>query len=359
MELENYLKQLLYQHDCVIVPGLGGFVCAHKKIEFNVQAGFIMPARKTVAFNQNLNNNDGLLANHLVQKEKIGFTKALENINAWVGRLNQILNEGETVNIDGLGSLSLNTEKKVVFVPFADVNFSTETYGLPKLDLGIKTKSKASAPQTAKKEKAQKQEEPLPIPPRPPVQPVRVKSRGRIIAGKIITIIIGLIVLAGLIIIQDYPFHSLAHKGSIINLDSTPAPKAKAAQTESYPLQNNSNTTAEPLVETTEPKQQEDNSLQNNTITQQRVETSTATSTKTDSVFYIIAGAFKSESNAEDLRDDLSRKGFSPEIINIPGSTLYRVGYNRYESRFEAESKLNDLRTKTRNNAAWVLAVKP
>ncbi len=360
MELDNYLKQLLYQHDCVIVPGLGGFVCAHKKLEFNVQAGFIMPARKTVAFNQNLNTNDGLLANHLVQKEKIGFQKALENINAWVSALHYSLQQGQTITIEGLGSLSFSTEKKIVFVPQANVNFSQDSYGLTMLDLGKKSGSaKTTAiPQPAKaaKEKTKKEQ----AEPKPSIAPQRQKRNVLSPLRKVVAVLVAIILIAAIVIGQDWAYHhSQADKGSMINFDSSTkkAPKDDTETLEYKTSKENNEAESSTNTQTTEPDQK--NSLQNTTITQQPVESSTSISTKTDSVFYIIAGAFKSERNAKDLRDELNRKGFSSEIINIPNSSLYRVGYNSYVSRLKAESKLNDLRNKTHNFEAWVLAVKP
>lgn len=362
MELNNYLKQLLYQHDCVIVPGLGGFVCAHKKLEFNVQAGFIMPARKTVAFNQNLNTNDGLLANHLVQKEKIGFQKALENINAWVSTLHYSLQQGQTINIEGLGSLSLSTEKKIVFVPLANVNFSQDSYGLPMLDLGKKSGSAKTTttsepkPAKAEKEKPKKAQ----AEPKPSIAPQRQKRSTLSPVRKVIAVLVAIILIAAIVIGQDWAYHhSQADKGSIINFDSS---NGNSSKNEPETLEQKINTEedeAESSINTQTAEPEKENSLQNTTITQPRVESSTSISTKTDSVFYIIAGAFKSERNAEDLRDELNRKGFSSEIINLPNSSLYRVGYNSYESRLKAESKLNDLRNKTHNFDAWVLAVKP
>ena len=363
MELDNYLKQLLYQHDCVIVPGLGGFVCAHKKLEFNVQSGFIMPARKTVAFNQNLNTNDGLLANHLVQKEKIGFQKALENINAWVSALHYSLQQGQTITIEGLGSLSLSAEKKIVFVPQANVNFLQDSYGLPILDLGKKsgsaktTAATKSTPQPAKtvKEKVKKAQ----AEPKPSIAPQRKKRSTLRTMRRVLGIVLLIIILASVIFLQDHLFHSQAHKGSIINFDSSDKNAPKTGTETLEPKINTENEAAESSPNTTADDELQENSLQNTTITQPLVESSTSISNKTDSVFYIIAGAFRSERNAEDLRDELNRKGFSSEIINLPNSSLYRVGYNTYDSRFEAESKLNDLRNKTHNFEAWVLAVKP
>lgn len=372
MELTHHIKQLLFQHDCVIMPQLGGFVCSHKKLEFNIHTGLITPARKTIAFNQSLNNNDGLLANYIAQKEKVGYTKALENINAWVSSLHHRLQEGQTVNLEGLGSFSLNEDKRVVFVPFADANFSMDTYGLGTVDLGKKVKATkaekkakptvvlaepATTPQPEKQESIEKQttEAAASIPP-------PRKRRKPSLLRRIGAVVFTLVVFFAMFILQDYAFHARMDKGSIINFEQAephgiPADIGTDEVLEEKGSDESSTFENADIIDTD--NDEAANSLENNTITQERVETSTTKTAKTDSVFYIIAGAFSSKSNAQNLVNDLTDNGFSPEIIKTDNSSLYRVGYQRYATRNEAESKLTTVRSKTQNSAAWVLAVKP
>ncbi len=381
MDVSKALKYLLYEHDCVIVPNLGGFVCAHKKLEFNFHAGLIHPPRKTVAFNQNLNNNDGLLANYIVNKNKVGHSQALENINAWVSNLHHQLQQGQTVNIQGLGSFSLNNDKKVVFVPFADVNFSIATYGLGSIQLGKKVESivKTEAPnkaivpppqepkapiiekeQEVVTEAKEEEEKTTTQEPKPTIPPKRKPKKGRKIFRRIFAVVFTLILFFSLFILQDYAYHAKMDKGSMLGFD-TPSNETPKENTNANLGQEESNTdNTDETVYTEESKEDDEaNSLENSTVAQGSVETSPTKTAKTDSVFYIIAGAFSSESNANDLLEDLNRKGFSPEIINVEGSALYRVGYQRYPSRKKAEGDLNSVRNKTHNFAAWVLAVKP
>jgi cell division protein FtsN len=354
MELTSHLRQLLYNHECVIVPGLGGFLCSYKKFEFNTAAGLLIPARKTVAFNQNLNNNDGLLANHLAQKTNTGFNGALEKINAWVSNLHYTLQQGQTVNLDGIGSLTLNEEKKLVFVPQPDANFLTETYGLGIVKVGKTTATKTSQvyaqPLAATAEKAVgpkveakpelKKDTKQQTTPLPPVPPQRKKPS---FLRRVFVLFIILIVLSTIFVVQDLAYHAKINKGSLLNIERQHKQPANTdEQTENAPA------TVEVPTE----------SLKKDTDTHPPVETSTAINSKTDSVFYIIAGAFKSESNAEALVSDLEKKGYDSKIINIQGSSLYRVGYRQYATRIEAEARLDAVREKEQNHAAWVLAVK-
>lgn len=354
MEITPYLSLLLFQHDCVIVPGLGGFVASYKKTEFNTQGAYINPARKTIAFNQNLNTNDGLLAHHIAQKVNVGFNSALDKINAWVGSLHSRLQQGETVTIEGIGSLKLNEEKRIVFSPNAEANFLPETYGLGKVSLGNATaKPVAVAPQPVKSDDpispktVPVSEKSKQLQPAPTIPPTRQKRKPSVLRRIFVAFII-LIVISALAILQDFMYHAKISTGSILppnglgTSDSYRKTEATQVQTHEVPE-------ATPL---------HSESSEKNTDAQPRVDTNTPKTSKTDSVYYIIAGAFKSESNAQGLVNTLEQKGYGAQIINLQGSSLYRVGYEQYVSRDEAEAHLNNLRSQENNSAAWVLAVK-
>ena len=390
MELSTHIKHLLYNNNCVIVPNFGGFVCAHKKLEFNIHTGLIHPPRKTVSFNLNLNNNDDLLANHIANKKNISYTQALENINAWVSNLNKKLQNGETINIDGLGSFSLTGDKKVLFVPFANANFLTDSYGLKTVTLNKKVaaiatpqKEKVVVPPLAIKEPTKTNKtvetptskpiiEPIsnetiaelnvPAPPKPQQRKPRKTLRK---LRRVFAVMFTLLLFLALFISQDYFYHykmeqSNHQKHNTKKSTSTPTKNEKTPAFESETIIPNEEYSINNAYENTSNSNDDAaNSLENSTVTQPSVETSMGETAKTDSVFYIIAGAFSSESNAQDLLDELNRKGFAPEIINVQGSSLYRVGYQRYTSRKKAEANLNSTRNNTHNFAAWVLAVKP
>lgn len=66
MEFINLIEsvsELLYKHNCVIIPGFGGFITNYKPSGFEESRNLISPSSKKVAFNQLLIENDGLLIN--------------------------------------------------------------------------------------------------------------------------------------------------------------------------------------------------------------------------------------------------------------------------------------------------------
>lgn len=354
MDLSLHIYHLLYRHDCVVVPGFGGLVCTYKKVEFNPHAGYILPARKTVSFNQNLTQNDSLLANYIDDYEKTGLIKAVKIIEDFVSDITRRLENGQVVKLENIGNFALNPEKKIVFIPDQFCNFLADSYGLGVLQLNKKIAGKAQSVPA-------KETQPAVVEPvgdiekpksetalvRTTVAPVRRKNRWtrRIVAGLLI-----LILVTAFFVLQDSIFQWRIGRGSFLPMsDSNPAGAIK----ESVPV-----SPALPPAEQQAELQVNPESSQNHTITQPGVETSVPVSSNSDSVFYIIAGAFKSGRNAGKLRAELEQKGYSPHIIKLPCSSLLRVGYRQYATRREAHDQLNVIRKEDNNPDAWVLAVK-
>lgn len=125
------ISELLDKHECVIVPGLGGFITSFSPASIDEVFHRFTPPRKSVAFNSSLSNNDGILANHIAVKNNISYTEALYRINEWSQSAMQTLLHGEEIAIERIGKLSLNAAGNLYFEPDTDVNYYTGSYGLP------------------------------------------------------------------------------------------------------------------------------------------------------------------------------------------------------------------------------------
>ena len=84
MTLANYISNLLYRYECVIVPNFGGFVTNNISAKINHFTHTFNAPSKQLTFNFHLQNNDGLLANYVATSEKISYQKAIEFIK--IGR---------------------------------------------------------------------------------------------------------------------------------------------------------------------------------------------------------------------------------------------------------------------------------
>lgn len=131
MNIEKYISELLYQYDCVIVPGLGGFVANYKSATIQPIQNTFSPPSKSISFNKNLNNNDGLLANFIAQQEVLSFDAASKKIEEFVLKINKELRLNKSISLFAIGSLFLDVENRLQFEPANTSNYLLESYGLP------------------------------------------------------------------------------------------------------------------------------------------------------------------------------------------------------------------------------------
>ncbi|MBP7243847.1 MAG: SPOR domain-containing protein, partial [Bacteroidia bacterium] len=84
MRIPLYISELLYVSDCVIIPGLGGFVANSRSAFLNPAQHTFSPPVRRIAFNASLRTNDGLLANYVSRREGITYGDAVTKIKYFV-----------------------------------------------------------------------------------------------------------------------------------------------------------------------------------------------------------------------------------------------------------------------------------
>jgi hypothetical protein len=129
MILTNYISDLLYRYECVIVPEFGGFVTNKTGARISETTQTFSPPSKQITFNCHLNINDGLLANYIASSENISFEQACNAIALCV---NKWQNELQTnpLKIGSIGILTLNKNGQIIFEPNHEVNYLSESFGL-------------------------------------------------------------------------------------------------------------------------------------------------------------------------------------------------------------------------------------
>ncbi|MDD2552031.1 MAG: SPOR domain-containing protein [Dysgonamonadaceae bacterium] len=115
-EIALHIDFLLHTHDCIIVPGLGGFVVNTTDIERNGLWGINSPTCELI-FNSKLTYNDGLLAESLMKTNDISFDIAIKRIDSACNELKDTLQKQEEVIWNNLGTFRLNNEKEPFFLP--------------------------------------------------------------------------------------------------------------------------------------------------------------------------------------------------------------------------------------------------
>ncbi|MDG2172486.1 MAG: SPOR domain-containing protein [Flavobacteriaceae bacterium] len=129
MKFDNYIKDLLYRYECVILPNLGAFVARNTHSIIDESSNIIYPPSKIISFNAGIKENDGLLANHIAMCEDISHEKAIEKINKKIIVYKKNLNQGKELKFKNVGSLSLK-DGSYIFIPSNKVNFLNSSFGL-------------------------------------------------------------------------------------------------------------------------------------------------------------------------------------------------------------------------------------
>ena len=130
MKIEQYISQLLYRYQCVTVPGFGAFLTEFQTAQLDENSHSFYPPKKMVSFNPFIKNNDGLLANHLAQAEKISYEIAVNSIQNEVSHWKTKIQEFGSFSVKNVGDFSLNSENNIVFVPIDQINYLTASFGL-------------------------------------------------------------------------------------------------------------------------------------------------------------------------------------------------------------------------------------
>ena len=298
MTLANYINDLLYRYDCVIVPNFGGFVTTKIGAKMNDATQTFYPPKKQITFNSYLQHNDGLLANHIASDQKISFEKATSFISDEVTKWKKDI-EITVVKVASIGSLSLNDNKKIVFEPNVDSNFLVASFGLS----GVETN-------TVKRFKEQVKPLPLVTQEKENNTPVFLKyaATAAILMG-------------------------VAYAGW--NGYTNPTEKELLVTDKKSEVKNIQSATF--VIDKPLPK------------INLNVEKSTP-----ENKFHIIAGAFQEVKNAENKLAELQELGYDAKILGINKYGLTQVTFSSFNSKKEARKNL-DLIKETISKDAWLL----
>jgi hypothetical protein len=139
MQLEvniwTLVKNLLHKYNCVIVPGLGGFIAHQESAVIDPVSMVINPPSKHITFNAQLLLNDGLLVTQVADYLKIDYVDAIKIVEIEINNFNQLLKSKNQFQIDGLGDFTLNTSGSLLFTPKKNANFLINSFGLESVKL--------------------------------------------------------------------------------------------------------------------------------------------------------------------------------------------------------------------------------
>ncbi len=135
IELAKHIEVLLLENDCVIVPGLGGFIAHNQPAAYNAANHTFEPPMRTIGFNPRLVINDGLLVQSYMQTYNTDFPDATRKIEKTVHTLKEQLYQQGQFELGRIGTLYYNMSGVYEFEPADRAFFTPCLYGLNKFSL--------------------------------------------------------------------------------------------------------------------------------------------------------------------------------------------------------------------------------
>jgi len=133
VSVEELIGELLLRHNCVIIPSFGGFVAKQTGASIDYNNGVMLPPKKSLLFNRQLINNDGLLIAELAVSNAIDYNESTKVVRDLIDSWNLQLRRGERITIDKVGFLFFDQEKNICFEQDRFFNLLLDSYGLGKV----------------------------------------------------------------------------------------------------------------------------------------------------------------------------------------------------------------------------------
>lgn len=130
MRMEKLIRDLLYRHEMVGVPGLGSFLSRRVSARFHEHSHTYYPPRKELSFNAQVQENDGLLASYVSRVHECSFADATAHIQSYVARVYKEMDTKGYASIESVGRLSRNSEGSLQFLPVYSLNLLPDSFGL-------------------------------------------------------------------------------------------------------------------------------------------------------------------------------------------------------------------------------------
>jgi len=361
IDLSKYIYDLLLVNECVVVPGLGGFIVRKKNAVIYIAQNLFAPPTKHLHFNPQLTHNDGLLAYHISKEIGTTYEKSLETISETVSDILYKLYKGESVLFKNIGTIS-NQSGFLKFEPSSESDFQDESYGLNSFFMPmLQSERQRKHPIITHKKHVKSQKKPI----------------GNYQVAAVITFL--LLSIGGYFLqtnqVQDYvkgnlfPHISFMLK-DLITEKSTLITAENIALSEEQPVffdkeettdaeSNNEEMTFSTQETITVPETVETAyNTESNSETIETFETNIASDnfifTPVSGQYYIIIGAFTQPNLAENLCKRMRANGYNKTVIlDIPSSHFRRVSLQSFDNLASAQESLRAV--KQIQEDAWVL----
>ena len=311
MQIEKHISDLLYRYQCVTVPGFGAFLTETVSAHVTGSASSFFPPKKVVSFNANVKNNDGLLANHVALQEKMSYELAVIKIGDVVNEWTYLLQNRNRVVLKNIGEISVNNEMNWVFEPANTLNYLTDSFGLTPFVSPEITREVLKQEVAALEEKA-------------PIifTPERKRDYSYLKYAAIFVVMLG----AGGFGYKTYYDQQIETK--------TLAVQKNVQEKVQQQIQEATFVISAPV---------------------EAVELSVAAPVEEKMPYHLVAGAYRSEVNANKAIAELKAAGFeNAKMLPMNKHNLYPVVYGSFKNLNEAQTERKNIQ-KSHNAEAWLL----
>lgn len=382
-ELSRHIEVLLLENDCVIVPGLGGFIAHNKAAEFKDSANIFCPPLRTIGFNPQLTINDGLLAQSYMQSYDTDFPDASRKIESVVSQIKDSLYKNGQAELDNIGTLYYTMAGTYGFEPYGNAFFSPSLYGLGSFSISPLSEL-ASVKETAAEQRIVIETVPS------SVESPKEKNKQQHIIKRMAEHAIGIAAAIILFFVLSVPVEntyldnsSYASLGAETMLDAirskslaTSSPdKAENAegmqQTATSGRRNNVNTLrpvavktvkvekavkAEPAVVKKEKTAEAVKEQPKATVKKEAKEAKAVQKSNTagDKGLFIIVASLQTMQDAEKELAKFKKQGYNDAKI-LTSDNRFRIALYSYTDKSQAYNKINELKKDEQFKTAWLL----
>lgn len=353
MALERDIHQLLFTHDCVIVPGFGGFLTHYRPARLDEQRQLVHPPAKDLSFNRHLIRTDGLLTDQVARRTGTDFVRAAQDVETEVQGWQRRLETEGRLELGRIGTFFRDAERNLQFEPDKRVNFLKDAYGL---------RSVAAVPLAQPKPAVVPQVVPLPVRPAADKEPNPAR---RSIAWPAAAAAAAVLITAATwwVVTNDSPVGAQWSGFDLFDpaeprLYTAPAPSpaiiGPAADTLAWSAPTDlTGVRMMPIAGTGGPLVAVDFGEQAPAHKAAVPESTAVAPSAARARYHIIGGCFMEKENADRFVAELQARGFAASLLDMKGG-LYRVAYGSYPERAMALEALNAVR-KEEAPQAWLL----
>lgn len=378
-ELARHIEVLLLENDCVIVPGLGGFIAHNKAAEFKDSANVFCPPVRTIGFNPQLIINDGLLAQSYMQAYDTDFPDASRKIESVVSQIKDSLYKNGQAELENIGTLYYTMAGVYGFEPYQNAFFSPSLYGLGSFSISPLSELKPVEGTT--------------VEPRIMIETVpsseedrKEKAKQRHIIKRMAEHAVGIAAAVILFFVLSVPVEntyldnsSYASLGAETMLDAIRSKSMATTSLETKDIKQNNATnrrnnvnTLRPVavksvkVEKAEPKASKEvkalpavakkevvktEAVKAETKGTKEVQKSNSAQNKG---LFVIVSSLQTMQDAEKELAKFKKQGYEEATI-LTSDNRYRIALYRYTDKAKAYEKINELRKDEQFKTAWLL----